>query len=89
MRRSWSALAAALDLCLFFDADFGFAVGDQLICKAQAGSDVGKRPRIRPAAAFCLSIWRRLRLALAFASARGIHAPPPFFAPACSVLMRS
>jgi len=35
-----------------------------------------------------LSAWRRLRLALSFASARVIHAPPPFFAPACSVLTR-
>jgi hypothetical protein len=36
-----------------------------------------------------LSARRRLPLALCFASARVIHAPPPFFGPACSVLMRS
>jgi len=39
----WSVLAAALDLCLLFDAHFGSAISDQLICQARVGSKVGKK----------------------------------------------
>lgn len=38
-----SALAAPLDFRLFFDADFGSAIGDQLVCQARVGGDVGEK----------------------------------------------
>lgn len=83
----WSALVAALDLCLFFDTDFGSAIGDQLVCQARVRGDVGEKatqwlghraPLVNLAA-----------IALCFASAPVIHAAPPSFGPACSDLMRS
>ena len=55
----------------------------------------GHAPRVtsgydgRDSATIRLSACRRLRLDTRLASARVIHAPPPFFAPACSVLIRS
>lgn len=44
----WSALAAALDFCLFFDANLGSAICDQLVCQARVGSDVGEKATQSP-----------------------------------------
>lgn len=43
-----STLAAPLDLRLFFDADFGSAIGDQLVCQARVGGDVGEKATQSP-----------------------------------------
>jgi hypothetical protein len=43
-----SALAAPFDFRLFFDADFGSAIGDQLVCQARVGGDVGEKATQSP-----------------------------------------
>ena len=37
------------DFRLFFDADFGSAIGDQLVCQVRVGSDVGEKATQSPA----------------------------------------
>ncbi len=78
----WSASVEALDLCLFFDADFGSAIGDQLVCQARVAGDVGEKSTQSPGRRAPL-----VGLALCFASVPVIHVLPPFCGAACSVLI--